>query len=573
MNYYYDFGQELGGWQPIAPEMAQELINNGAGNLLREANPSVAPAAPVGYSSDYVRWAGGPGQPVQYKRPDGTWVNGGAPEHGESAMYVQRALADPQAEQLFKFAYEHPDQLNAEQKAFMANPLLGLDSLGQGARWGNLNLFDNQFNPQQAGALMQTGGASYLSAADMAAGEQFNQEQSPAAQSARDDSGGFGDLLPIVVLIGVGIATGGFGLAAGAVEAGAAAGLTVGEASALAAADAMAGIGATEFGAAAAIGETAAGAAIAESTLPWSQVWAAATDAASTFGALGSGTADLVLTGGLESGFGIGSAAAGTAPGMGVVGSGLSGVTAAEVGSSIAPGIMSSIGAGAVRGAATSAITGNDPLQGAITGGITGGLTNAIGVVDTGLGTTADSAANAAIRGAIGGGAATAVTGGDFSDILEHAALSGIVSGTTAGTTAAVNDSLSGADGIMGDASNTLASGIGGAAGGTVNAALTGGDVADQALVGGAAGAAGGLMTDLGASPTVSGAVGTVVGAAVGDAVSTAPGSTQDTSTTPTPTPLHAAQVTWSDFADPQFIDLSRRDMNWGNRVQWGQER
>ena len=523
MAYYYDFGPENGGWQPISaetpPEQIAAILEAG---MLREVNPAAVRQSPTGYSSDYVRWAGNPGQPIEYKRPDGTWVNGGAPEHAESASYVQRAFADPQAEQLFKFAYEHPDQLNAEQKAFMANPTVGMDSLGQGARWGNLNLFDNQFAPQQAGALMQTGGAQFLSAADVSAGGQFNQEQSPAAQSARDDSGGFGDLLPVIVLIGVGIATGGFGLAAGAAEAGAAAGLTVGE-------------------------------------------------AASTFGALGSGTADLALTGGLSSGFGIGSAAAGTSAGMGAIGSGLAGVTAAEVGTSIVPGIMSAIGTGAARGAITSAITGNDPLQGAITGGITGGLTNTIGTVDTGLGSTADTAANAAIRGAIGGGAGTAVTGGDFSSILENAAIGGIVSGTTAGTTAAVGGELSG--GIMGDATNTIASGAGGIAGGAANAVLTGGDVLDQALTGGAAGAAGGLMTDLGASPVVSGAVGTLVGSAVGDAVSTAPGSTQDTSSTPSPAPIQAAEVTWGDFADPQFIDLSRRDMNWGNRVQWGQER
>lgn len=231
-----------GEYGPYDTETGRAVSNDEAGWMFNDTGERMAAAVaepePKGYQSDYVRWAGGAGQPVEYKRPDGTWVSGGAPEHAESAAYLQRAFADPQVEQLFKYAYEHPESLNNEQKSFMANPVLALDSVGQGSRWGNLNLFDDKFNPQQAGGLLQTGGSGYLSDADKSAGAAFNFEQSPAEQSKRDDDGGFGDLLPMIALVGLGIATGGFGLLG--------AGAGAGSAGALAAADAMAGIGATE---------------------------------------------------------------------------------------------------------------------------------------------------------------------------------------------------------------------------------------------------------------------------------------------------------------------------------------
>jgi hypothetical protein len=69
-------------------------------------------------------------------------------------------------------------------------------------------LFDNKFNPQQAGALMQTGGGNYLSPSDLASGGNFNFEQSAAEQHKRsggDD--GFGNIATLALL-----AAGGYGL-------------------------------------------------------------------------------------------------------------------------------------------------------------------------------------------------------------------------------------------------------------------------------------------------------------------------------------------------------------------------
>lgn len=195
---------------------------------------------PKGYNSNYVRWSGDAGAPVEYLS-GGKWVSGGAPEHGESASYLQKAFADPQTERLFKFAAENPNKLNNEQRAFMSNPMLGLDSLGQGGRWGALNLFDDKFDPQQAGALLQTGGGGYLSDADKEAGATFNFRESPAEQSKRAEADdgflGLGDLGTLALL-----AAGGYGLGAlGGLWGGAASAGGIGAAE-LAAADSMAGL-------------------------------------------------------------------------------------------------------------------------------------------------------------------------------------------------------------------------------------------------------------------------------------------------------------------------------------------
>lgn len=170
---------------------------------------------------DYIEWGGSAGQPVYYRQPDGTWRNVGAPEHGESAYYVSRALTDPQVDRVLALYNADPSLLNNEQQAFIAGGLVALDSLGQGFRWGYQNLSDNVFSPQQSGALLQTGFARYLSAADIAAGTQFNFDESPAQQSARDDSDDFlSDIIPIVA-IGAGLYFG-IGALAGAAAEGAA---------------------------------------------------------------------------------------------------------------------------------------------------------------------------------------------------------------------------------------------------------------------------------------------------------------------------------------------------------------
>jgi hypothetical protein len=242
---------------------------------------------------NFIEWDGGPGQPVYYLQKDNSWRNIGAPEHGESAYYVSRALADPQVDRVVALNASAPELLNNEQRAFIAGGLVALDSFGQGHRWGYQNLSDNVFSPQQSGALLQTGFASYLSSADIAAGRQFNYDESPAQQSARDDSGDFlSDILPIVA-IGAGMYFG-----AGAL------------------------FGAAEAGAAGAIGAEAVGAATT-----------------AELGALGSGLAGVEVTGlGLYGQ---------TELMAGALGSGLSGTSAASI------GLTASAFTGAAAGAAT----------------------------------------------------------------------------------------------------------------------------------------------------------------------------------------------------------------------------
>lgn len=339
-----------------------------------------------------------------------------------------------------------------------------------------------------------------------------------AAQAARDTDG-FDGLLPLIVLAGVGIATGGFGLLGGTAGA---------EAGALAATDAMAGIGAAE---AAGIGSVAAGAAGSAEALA---------------------AADTVA--------GLAPAAAETASGS---------------------GIMSGIAKGAVRGAVTSTLTGGDPIKGALSGGITGGIMSGIGTVDTGLSDTANTAANAAIKGAVGGAVSTAINGGGFGDVLENAAIGGVVGGAGSFVQGTVKDALTPPTGATDDQYvsvdtatntdrfdyiNTVANAAGGAAAGATGAALTGGDVGNAILTGGISGGASGLATDNGASPVVAGAIGTVAGAIVNDAVATQPGSAQDTTATPPATP-DVATVSWGDFVGPEFVDVGRRNMAWGTRL------
>ena len=177
---------------------------------------------------------------VTFKDAAGNWNPLGRGEHAESWGYTGRAVDDPMVDELFAYKAMNPTGLNNEQQAFFNNPIVGLDSFGQGQRWGNLDLFDNSFNPQQAGALMQTGGNKFLSSSDLQAGGAFNERESAAAQAARDNDGflGLGDL-------GTALA-----LAAAVYSGGSLAGLWggsgAGTAGAISAADAAAGMGAID---------------------------------------------------------------------------------------------------------------------------------------------------------------------------------------------------------------------------------------------------------------------------------------------------------------------------------------
>ncbi len=185
----------------------------------------------MAFTYDGGDWARIQNGQIQLKNADGSWSYAGTPEHAESMSYVQKAADSSEVDKLIAYA-RAGGTLNAEQQAFLANPLLGMDSFGQGGRWGEINLFDNQFSPQQAGALMQFGVPAQLSDADKAAGSHFNWYESPAQQSARDDDGGlFGGGLGSILALAA-LAYGGYGLLGG-----------LGEGAALASADAMGGLG------------------------------------------------------------------------------------------------------------------------------------------------------------------------------------------------------------------------------------------------------------------------------------------------------------------------------------------
>jgi hypothetical protein len=252
----------------------------------------------MAWTYDNQDWARFNNGRIELKNADGSWSAAGTPEHSESAGYVTTAANSPEVDKLVAYA-RAGGTLNPEQQAFMANPLLGMDSFGQSGRWGgSQNLFDNSFDPQQSGALQQFGLSSYVPQQYLAAGQQFNQEQSPAAQSARDDSGGlFGGMdIGTLAMLAAAIYTGG---AAGGLWGG------LGEGAALAGA-----------------GEAA------------------------TLGSLGSGTMGVNLAG-------LGSY--GTTAGMaGALGSGLSGTTLASLG--LDYGALAGLGA---AGAAGSTVGGN----------------------------------------------------------------------------------------------------------------------------------------------------------------------------------------------------------------------
>ena len=299
------------------------------------------------YAGGYIRWDGGPGSPIYYKQPDGSWRNVGAPEHWESASYVSNALQDPQIERVLALYNAAPQMLNNEQQAFISAGMGGLDSFGQGYRWGYQNLSDNVFDPQQAGYLLQSGFANYLSEADKQAGTQFNYDQSPAQQSARDDDGGmFGDLAPLL-LAGAGLY---FGLPA------------LGEA-----------LGGSLLG-----GEAALAAGAAEGTALGSGI--------SAGGGLGiTGAGGTGLTGSIA---GLGSVGTGGAiTSAGLLGSGL---TLGEIAG--ATGLLSGIGGAAETAALGSGISstagGVTGLTGSATGSLTAGNLGALGATTGAAGLT-----------------------------------------------------------------------------------------------------------------------------------------------------------------------------------------
>jgi hypothetical protein len=143
---------------------------------------------------------------LELRNADGSWSYVGTPEHAESLGYVSTAVNSPDVNRLIKLSRLNPRAMNNEQKAFMSNPVVGFDTFGQAGRWGSINLFDNVFSEQQAGALLQTGGSAFLSANDKVAGANFNQRESPEAQAARSGGGGlFGGFFGIILSVAIAI--------------------------------------------------------------------------------------------------------------------------------------------------------------------------------------------------------------------------------------------------------------------------------------------------------------------------------------------------------------------------------
>ena len=211
--------------------------------------------------------------------------------------------------------------------------------------------------------------------------------------------------------------------------------------------------------------------------------------------------------------------------------------------------LINTVANGAVRGAATSLVTGGDPLKGAIGGGVGAGIGSTItgtGVVD------------AAARGAVSGGVNAAVNGGGFGDILQAAGIGGAASGAgTFATTLLPNDTPP----VVKDI-------VGGGVGGATGAGLRGGNVLAGAATGAAAGATTGILTRNGVDPDLANAAGGVVGQTVGQSVGGDSPAIPNPSTPTNPpiTPAMDFNFSFGSLLDglPQFKNLRPE---WGMRL------
>lgn len=200
-----------------------------------------------------------------------------------------------------------------------------------------------------------------------------------------------------------------------------------------------------------------------------------------------------------------------------------------------------------LQGVITSAVTGQDPLKGGIAGALTGGFASVLPDLGSPI-------LNNAATGAISGGIGAAVNGGD--------PLTGaLAGGAAAGAGTAVKAVLPSSE--VGSAVSNAAAG---AVAGGVGSAIAGGDVAAGIIKGATSGGVTGLATDLGASPAVAGAAGSVAAGLI------------DSPTLGAGTPAAQQQTTSNtitgglgfEIALPQFQNLSRRDMQWGTRLNGG---
>ena len=200
----------------------------------------------------------------------------------------------------------------------------------------------------------------------------------------------------------------------------------------------------------------------------------------------------------------------------------------------------------AATGAAMSAVTGGDPLKGAIAGGIAGGFGSVLPPSITG-----NPLFNEAAKGAIGGAASAAMYGAD------------ILKGAVAG----------GAGGAAGQAAGGLVDGsiakgaISGAANAGVSTAVMGGDVKNAILRGGVGGGITGYLSD-GKTPTLTDKL---ISAAVTNQIVPHPSTSSPSQTKTNSTTKLMNTFGFSQFIDPVFTPAVRDLTNWAApRVNYG---
>lgn len=224
----------------MAEDTAPTWELSAGGDYRRIARQGLIGGSAVGAPNYY----GGAGQIHQYdfqkRNAEGGWdfVNPG--EHAEEAYYFWNGVNSPQYLEALAAPTKTPLQ---EQRLAMPGAVGQALARSEASLTGGSNEDDIRqelaFYSQSPSARSNLS-SMYTPAMQSAISQQIN-DSSPSAQSARAeaDSGGFGDILPMVALAALAIYTGGAAMGAWGAGAGA-----TGTAGTLATADAMAGIGA-----------------------------------------------------------------------------------------------------------------------------------------------------------------------------------------------------------------------------------------------------------------------------------------------------------------------------------------
>lgn len=427
---------------------------NAAGNMYRTA------------TTDPSRFWGGAGAPhaydyYQYNDPtndlvaNGTWNLVSPGEHYEGETYFWNGVNNASYTDALRKSLQ--GTLSPLEQARLAAPeavgqtamrgdLVGLNPLGQSG--AELAFYDPN--------LLNSVGLTLTPEQQAARATQI-ANSTPQAQD--DGDGGFGDFLPVLVLAGIGIATGGFGLMGAAAETAAMTGI---EAGVMTAAEAAAA-------------ETAA-----------MSAWAAAPasgmmESVLTNAAIGAGTSAIrggdplvgAITGGIGGAISASGALSDVSGGL-ISSTGAEGAAATAITKGVNAAATGAIGAtlngGSFSDVLTSGMTsgltsaaGNyvsgelraDGASGTVAGGAggaTAGLTNAIltggdlasGLITSGAAGAAAGAASDAGAGPVTAGAVGALTGGLVGDALAPEPVTPTPTGTTAGTTTSTTQTAGG---------------------------------------------------------------------------------------------------------------------------------